>query len=664
MAQVRHIQTNFTAGEISPLLWGRVDIDRYSNGAAEIYNGIVQPYGGVTRRPGTYYVAAAKNADVSCRLVPFKVSQAVAYIIEIGDGYARFHRDRAPIGGGTPLEIVLPYTQDDLPELRFAQSGDTLFIAHKSYPPRYIKRVSVDEFNTSVITFVNGPWDSENTSDVTMTAGTANATGDITMTASAAVFVATDVGRMIALYNECQERAPSTAYGKDEVFYADDRQIRRVYRVVKAGTTEAEDLAGTTPDYDLNMPNEEGAYIHDGSARLQYIGRGRSVWGWGRITVFTSSTVVTVRVENSFGGGLPDTVSDPGQINWNQFPTRSSTFPSTSATVRWKMGSWCPANGYPGTVCFFQQRMFWGGSTSSPQTIWSSQSGDFYNMAPTEPDGAVLDTNAIVFALDDDESNAILWLLPVFKGIAAGTASGEFLLGPTNSANQAIAPTNFYARRASDRGSDATASARRVGASALFVQRGGRRLRELSYDLATDGYKTPPASLISEHITSTGVVDIALQEEPDGTVWVVRDDGLLASMAYDQEQTVRGWARQEIAGGSVESIAMVPSPAPPGETHSTTDDIYLCVAREIGGNTVRYIEVLYPPFREMIDGDAGGFFVDCGLTYNGSPATTFSGADHLEGETIQICADGAYRGTAVVSGGTVSISAPAAGTVL
>ena len=660
MAQVRHNQTNFTAGEVSPLIFARVDIDRYANGAKEIYNYLVQPFGGATRRQGTYYVAAAKNANVSCRLVPFKVSGQVAYVIEIGNGYARFHRDRATIGGGTPLEIVLPYVQADLDALRFAQSGDTLFIAHQSYPPRFIKRVSATEFNTGLVEFSNGPWDSENTSDVTMAPSAASTTGTITMTASAAAFTADDVGRFIALYNDCQERAASTAYAKDAVFFADDRGIRRVYRVVKAGTSEATDMAGTTPDYDQNMPNEEGAYIKDGTARLMYIGRGKSAWGWGVITVFTSSTVVSVLVKNVFSSGIPDPTSEPPENNSYPNPTESTSFASTTATVRWKLGAWCVTNGYPGTVCFFQQRMWWGGSTGSPQTVWSSQSGDFYNMAPTEPDGAVLDTNAIVFALDDDESNQILWLMPVFKGVAVGTASGEFLLGPTSSANQAVSPTNFYARRASDRGSDATASARRVASSALFVQRGGRRIRELQYDLATDGYQTPTVNLISEHITSTGVVDLALQEEPDGTVWVVRDDGILASMAYDKEETVRGWARQEISGGTVESMAIVPSPALAGETQSTTDEIYLCVQRVINSATVRYIEVLLPPYREMINGENGGFFVDCGLTYDGAPTTTFTGLGHLEGETVQICANGAYRGTAMVSSGSVSISTPAA----
>jgi len=148
------------------------------------------------------------------------------------------------------------------------------------------------------------------------------------------------------------------------------------------------------------------------------------------------------------------------------------------------------------------------------------------------------------------------------------------------------------------------------------------------------------------------VVAMVLQEEPEGTLWIVREDGLMASMTYDSEQQVRGWAEHQIAGGEVESAACVPAP------DAKSDDVYLVVKRTIDGNTVRYIEVVRAPFREDIDGDSGGFFVDCGLTYEGVAATSFSGLDHLEGEEVQICGEGAYRGTATVTGGAVSIDGP------
>ena len=656
MAQVRHNQTNFTAGEISPLLYGRVDIDRYPNGAEEIFNATILPHGGAARRPGSYFVAAAKNSNIACRLRHFKVSAFAAYVIEFGNGYARFHTNRGRVEiGGSPVEIVLPYTTADLPELRFAQSGDMLFITHDSYPPRLIKRTSASTFETEVMTFENGPWENVNTSDVTMTASAASTLGNVTITASAATFTAADVGRMIALYDETQNRNSATAYPKGALFYTDRQDINRVWRVVLAGTTEVYSGSGTVPLYNLNSPTDEGDYVKDGTARLQYLGRGKSVWGWGRITGYTSPTVVTVDVKDAFAPGFPSTRQTENSTSRRNRNT--TTFPGTAPTVHWKLGAWGATNGYPRTVCFFQQRTWWGGTVARPQGVWSSQSGDFYNMGSTEPDGIVIDTNGVAYDIDDDESNSILWMLATWKGIAIGTASGEHLLSASSAAQQAVTPSNVYIRRASDRGSDQDVPALRAGIAAMFIQRGGRKLREMTYDLSIDAYSTTPASLISEHITGTGIRDAALQEEPDGTLWLVRDDGVLAQLTYDAEQQVRGWARTQIAGGEVESVAVVPAP------DGKTDDVYVAVKRTIGGAVVRYIEVLRAPFRAMMDGDTGGFFVDCGLTYDGTAATTFTGLGHLEGATVQICADGAYRGTAVVSGGSVSIEAPAASLV-
>lgn len=654
MAQARHNQTNFTAGEVSPLLYGRTDIDRYPNGARDLINAMVLPYGGAARRPGSYYVAPCKSAAAACRLQHFKVSAFTAYIVEIGNEYARFYSNRGRIeSGGSPVEVTLPYQTADLPRLRFAQSGDFLFICHPDYPPRIIKRTAVDTFDTQEIVFKNGPWESENTSDIELSANVANQVGTVTITASDDLFTSDDVGRQIGLYDKAQERASSTSYNKGEVFWSDDRGIRRVWRVAKGGTTAAEDLAGTTPDYDLNSPTDEGDYTEDGTARLQYLGRGKSCWGYGTITAYISATQVTVEVAEAFAGGADsDEYTQTNRTTWSPSGANSSVFPSTDATARWKLGAWCETNGYPGTVCFFQQRTWWGGNNAAPSTIWSSQSGDFFNMAPTEPDGIVIDSNSITYGMDDDETNAILWLLPTWKGVIIGTASGEHLLSASSAAQQAVTPSNIYIRRASDRGSSAYVPAIRAGQTAMFIQRGGRKLREMSYEFSQDSFSTPPASLISEHILGTAVTAMCLQEEPEGTLWIVREDGYCATMTYDQEQQVRGWAEQQIAGGTVESAAV--APAPDGKS----DDVYLAVQRTINGSTVRYIEVVRAPFRADIDGDSGGFFVDCGLTYDGAAATTLSGLDHLEGETVQICGDGAYRGTAVVTGGAVTISAP------
>jgi len=85
MPKVWPIQTNFTAGQISPRLHGRVDINKYKNGVKTQKNAYSLPHGGVVRRSGTKYIADVKTSSKKVRLVRFEFSITQAYIIEFGE---------------------------------------------------------------------------------------------------------------------------------------------------------------------------------------------------------------------------------------------------------------------------------------------------------------------------------------------------------------------------------------------------------------------------------------------------------------------------------------------------------------------------------------------------------------------------------------------------
>ena len=628
MARTTLLQTNFTAGEISPRVFGRTDLQRYANGAAEIENMIVMVQGAATRRSGTYYAGRVKVQSQRARFWPFEVSTIAAYVLEFGDGYLRFWRNRAPVeNAGVPVEIATPYTTAALRELRFQQSADVLFIMHPDYAPRRLSRVSETSWTLDLAPFVNGPWQDENTSSITMTRSGS------TVTASSAVFTAGDVGRLFALRDEVGVRAASTAYAVGQTFHAIYNQTARLYEVVVAGTTAAADpTTGIEPGWDKAAPTGENNFVRDGTAVLRYFGRGKSYWAWGTITAFTSATEV--------------------EVAWAIVP------PSSSATLRWRLGAWGGARGWPRAMTFFQSRAVWAGSVAQPQTIWASQTGDFYDMSPSEPDGVVLDTNAITLTLDDNEVNTIRWMTNFGRGIMVGCPSGEFVVGPAQQ-NGAISPSNFRAERKGDRGSSPEVAGVRVGAATLFVSRSNRQVREFIYDFQTDAFRSGDQTVLADHITGPGLVEAAYQRQPEGTLWAVRSDGVLLSFTYDREQEVRAWQRHTIAGADavVESVAVVSSP------DGTTDDVYLAVARTIGGQTVRYVEWMGAPFDAERDGETAGVFVDSALTYDGPAELVFTGLGHLEGEEVAICADGAKRPPQTVTAGFVRIEEPAASLV-
>lgn len=98
--------TTFTAGELSPRLEGRVDLDKYRGGLADLTNMVVQPHGGVTRRPGTEFLGAVKDSATKTRIIPFQFKTSDTYILELGDQYMRVYREGLQVLTGSAQSIT------------------------------------------------------------------------------------------------------------------------------------------------------------------------------------------------------------------------------------------------------------------------------------------------------------------------------------------------------------------------------------------------------------------------------------------------------------------------------------------------------------------------------------------------------------------------------
>lgn len=559
MVTVSPLKNNTNAGEISPLIEGRVDQRAYENGLKKCLNFIPLIHGPITRRPGTMYVAAPKFNNKQCRLVRFEYSTTQAYILEFGDQYIRFFRNEGRLENpvGTPVEVASPYLEADLARLRFVQSADILYITHPNYPPRKLIRNSAVSWTLSTITFVDGPYLAVNPTATTLHP-TGNS-GTITINASAGVFVATDVGRLV--------------------------------RMLHAST-----------------------------------------WGYATITGYTSPTSVTAVVNSTLGG--------------------------TTATSLWRLGLWSATTGYPACATFYEDRLMLAGSSAFPDRVCGSKSSSYEDMSPTDTAGLVASNNAISFTLNATDVNAIFWMVGESKGLLVGTAAGEWVISPS-SLGEALTPTNVAAKRVTKYGSKNIAPVQ-TGKGAILVQRAGRKLRDFAYNWQVDGYMADDLSVISEHITVGGIVDMAYQAEPQSIIWAVRQDGTLLSCTYDKSQEVIGWARHRLGGdgaisdiysqaySKVESIATIPSSA------GTADQLWLLVTRTINGvvtKSIEYLSYLYLNSEETGE----RFFVDSGSIYSGSPATVISGLSWLEGATVSVLADGAAHPNKVVSGGSITL---------
>ena len=183
----------------------------------------------------------------------------------------------------------------------------------------------------------------------------------------------------------------------------------------------------------------------------------------------------------------------------------------------------------------------------------------------------------------------------------------------------------------------------------------GRKLRELRYSIEADNLLAPEMTVRADHIMRGGVEWSAWANEPTKSLLLGRADGQVLSFTYDRDQKVYGWARH-IFGGSfgsgdavAESGCVVPDP------DNTRDEPYVIVKRTINGVTKRYLEFIGPSFVTGDDPDLA-VYLDCAVTYDGAAASTFSGLDHLEGETVTVLGDGALVGTFTVTNGSIDIS--------
>jgi hypothetical protein len=329
-----------------------------------------------------------------------------------------------------------------------------------------------------------------------------------------------------------------------------------------------------------------------------------------------------------------------------------------SAVHEFRLGAWSETTGYPSVGTFYEQRLISANTTDQPQTFWATQTADFENHRPDDKTGTVEDDDALSYTISADEVNAIQWMSPGEDTLVLGTTGGEWI---PESAGVVLTPNDIVVRRRTKHGSS-SAQPIRVGNVVLFVQRAKRKLREFGFAFEVEGYRAVDMTRLSQHITRGGIIEMDFQQEPDSLVWAVRDDGQLLSMTYRREEDVVAWSRHKFGGSFstgdtvVESVAVIPGADGAGQVQSSEnrDEVWVIVKRTINSATKRYVEVLERDF-ETGDDENDSYYSDSLITYDGAAATSITGLDHLEGETVKILADGYIHPDQTVSSGGITL---------
>lgn len=296
---------------------------------------------------------------------------------------------------------------------------------------------------------------------------------------------------------------------------------------------------------------------------------------------------------------------------------------------------------YPAAVSYYEQRRVFAGTINQPQNIWMTRSGTESSMSYSLP---VRDDDRIAFRVAAREANTIRHIVPLTQLLLL-TGAAEWRVTSVNS--DAITPSSISVRPQSYVGASNVQPVI-INNTLIYGAARGGHVRECAYSWQANGFITGDLSLRSPHLFDNyDVVDMAYSKAPLPIVWFVSTSGRLLSLTYVPEQQVGAWAWHD-TDGVFESCAVV--------AEGAEDVLYCVVRRTINGASKRYVERMAS---RQFSAPADANFVDCSLSYDGTPASTFSGLGHLEGKTVSILADGAVHPQRVVTGGAVTLDQPA-----
>lgn len=638
MPQVKVLQSNFSSGELSQKAQGRVDIARYPNAVERAENVISRTLGSADKRPGSQYLYPLKDMTKRARLVPYVVSKDQSFMLEMGDGYMRVYKadgTRVETTPGTAYEIATPYDQTQNREFDFTQAEDAMYLFHSDKYPNRLRRFTDNSWDLSNAPFTTTPFAEQGLYPaVSLTLSSVAVGVGVSATASAGVFMASDVGRAILA-------GPGvgviTAVGSST---AATIEIKVAFSStsVASGTwnLDSSPQATLTP----GAKDPVGASVSltlsaDGWRAAEDVGKFiKGNGGLVQITAVSSPTVATGKIIKV----LTSTVAIPA-LAW-----------TLESTV------WTATDGYPRTGTMHEQRLVTAGTKKKPQTMWGSKSGE-----PLDFTLGTNDDDAYAYTIGTSNKNQVnpVRYIVSSSNLVLLTYGGEY--SARGGTDKPITPTNIKIKPETPHGCKDVPPIV-VGKEVLFSQRAGRKLRATRFDYTEDGYKSPDLTTLGEHLTEGRIAGACFQQEPDPIIWVWLENGKLISLTLDRDLDVIAWNSHRI-DGAVEWVASMPA--------GDSEQVWMIIRRKKGdGSIVRYIERLQPDWYPIYgtampapddfppgeSPDNWGYQLDCAISMD-DPAgkAVWTGLGHLEGRVVHCIADGAHLGDFTVTSGQITL---------
>lgn len=640
-------QTNFNAGELSPELYGHVNLDRYKTGLKIARNAVLSPRGPAKKRNGTAFIAESRNSTKKSRLIRFQYNQEFAYIIEMTEGYLRFYRNGAIIGDPI-LEIESPYLESELFEVTYVQFANTLYFAHSNHPPLELVWGGDDEaWDFWERDFYPPATKEEGYKPAATLTPSATTGSSVTFTASAASFVGADVGRQIhnlvgdgiasitsvtssTVVANILEDFPSTS-----AIAAGDwkMDLSPIAKLTFTGTSQGSvtlveskyiDSAKGDPKTVSGITKATPAVV---TANGHGFSNGDNIIITGvvgmtqvndRIYAIDGVTTNTFTLQNPDTGGAIDSSNFAAYISGGRVRKVLKDV-DLGAFRAADVGTYILANdgvmkiveyisptqvrveiqkdmsSADDTSAWSQETPAWNAANGYPKTVGLHQQRIWYGGTKADPQ-TIWASEVGIFdgmgtgsedtaALNLDISAQEVNQITWMASTGQSMAIGTIGSEITISSGSTTAPISPSNATQETRSSEGATVQQPVvlGSEILYLQRSKKKINSFRYDFSTDGFKNNDLLFLANHVSDVGIVEVAVANDPDKAIYAVNTDGTMSVGTYMADQEVLGWARWSTQG-KFESVATIST--------GDHDEVWVVVNRTIGGTTKRYIERL------------------------------------------------------------------------
>ena len=642
MQKARVPITNFQYGEISPSLISRTDSAIYNSSAQSVKNFFIRTEGGVAKRGGFQalhdFTAVTEDTSIrqQIRLIPFIFSDDEKYVIAFSHQKCEIFFINPTTGAlslATTLtqdvnNAALQWDQAYLHEMTYAQGGDILFLCHNTFMCQQIVRTGLNSFQVEPFTFqvrsggarIYQPYYHFSTSGVTLDPSATTGNG-ITLTTSSAYFDITG-SQSGGNYPNSKHIGVSLLYHDAEILITSVQSATQATgNIIDELFIELDASAIRTTDTSATL---EITHINHGMSANDSITirNATSVGGINAAQINGTRSIVKVLDENRYtvtAGSSANTSEDGGGIL--QIVTHAPT-------EEFLEQSYSVLRGYPAAVGFHENRLWFGGTLSQPDTVWASKTDLYYNFDI----GTAADNDSIELVMSIGEVATIRHFVSN-RDIHIFTAGSEFFI-PTFQ-NEPITPTNARVKRQTSFGSTFVRPQPFYGAT-IFSQIGGKMIRQFVFDDGQNAYKADPISLLSSHLINDPVQMCVISgavNTAESFVFAQNFTGEIAVYNLNRVEGVAGWTRFE-TNGSFHSVTAI------------DNRVFAVIKTNLGSGTNSFV------FTELNQNVS----LDLGNAYTGT-AGVFTVSNFFEnGAEVDVISSTDYLGKFTVSGGQVDVS--------